>query len=94
MFEIRPNSNLKNFTEKSAKWLDFGVFRKKKFCLRMNRNVGKRGENLIRNTKNWNSILYCIVIVLAHLLSGISRVIYIVFISLAGAGAKLYSSEF
>jgi len=30
MFEIMPNSNLKNFTEKSAKGLAFGVFLRKK----------------------------------------------------------------
>jgi len=50
-FETMPNSNLENFIEKSAKGLAFGVFfQEKKFCSRTNRNVGKRGQNLVRNT--------------------------------------------
>ena len=47
MFEIMPNSNSKNFTEKSEKVVSLWcLFEKKNFCRRPNRKVGKRGENL------------------------------------------------
>ena len=51
MFEMMPNSNLKNFTGKSAEGVILCCFfQEKKFCRRTNRKVGKRGENLARNT--------------------------------------------